>query len=92
MGLRRNRAARAAGRRAESIVANLPWSGLVEGIGRHRTHPVTATVLEVDRKGQQGKSDVFYVRLNTGTRPVNDRSEVEKYVARRWGRSDPSSA
>jgi transcription initiation factor TFIIIB Brf1 subunit/transcription initiation factor TFIIB len=54
------------------------------------SHPVTAKVLEVDRKGQQRTSDVFYVRLNTGTRPVNDRSEVEKYVARHWGRNDLS--
>ncbi len=54
------------------------------------SHPVTAKVLEIDRKGQQHTTDVFYVRLNTGTRPVNDSSEVEKYVARRWGRSDSS--
>jgi type I restriction enzyme R subunit len=56
------------------------------------SHPVTAKVLEVDRKGQHRTAYVFYVRLNTGTRAVIDKSEVEKYVARRWGRSDLSRA
>ena len=51
------------------------------------SHPVTAKVLEVDRKGQQRTSAVFYVRLNTGTRSIADATEVEKYVSRRWGRA-----
>ncbi len=31
-------------------------------------------------------NDVFYIRLNNGTRAIEDELEVERYIAQRWGR------
>ena len=49
-------------------------------------HPVHAEVTVVDKQGQHAKKRVFYVRLNNGTRSVDDETEVEKYLAGRWGK------
>jgi len=32
-----------------------------------------------------GMNDVFYIRLNNGTRAIEDDLEVERYIAQRWG-------
>lgn len=50
-------------------------------------HPVHAEVTTVDKAGQHLKKRVFYVRMNNGTRAVDDEGEVEKYIAQRWGKS-----
>lgn len=50
-------------------------------------HPVEAEVTVVDKQGQFGKKHVFYIRLNNGTRAVEDQTERERYVAQRWGRA-----
>ena len=49
-------------------------------------HPVDAEVTVVDDKGQFSKGQRFYVRLNNGTRAIDDERERERYVAQRWGR------
>ena len=49
-------------------------------------HPVHATVTVIDKAGQHAKKQVFYVRLNNGTRSIDDGAEIEKYVAGRWGK------
>ena len=49
-------------------------------------HPVHAEVTIVEKQGQHRKKRVFYVRMNNGTRPIDDEAEVEKYIASRWGR------
>ncbi len=49
-------------------------------------HPVDAEVTVVDPKGQLSKERVFFVRLNSGTRAMEDPRERERYVAQRWGR------
>ncbi len=43
-------------------------------------HPVFATV-----NTAEGKKSVFYVRINNATRAMDDESEIQKYVAHRWG-------
>jgi len=43
-------------------------------------HPVFATVQTPD-----GKKSIFYVRINNGTRAVEDEVEVQRYMAQRWG-------
>lgn len=49
-------------------------------------HPVEAEVTVADKQGQFGKKQVFYVRLNNGTRAIEDEKERERYIAQRWGR------
>ncbi|MEO8292756.1 MAG: RNA-binding domain-containing protein [Actinomycetota bacterium] len=49
-------------------------------------HPVEAEVTVVDRQGRSGKERRFYVRLNNGTRAIEDERERERYIAQRWGR------
>jgi type I restriction enzyme R subunit len=49
-------------------------------------HPVHATVTVVDKQGQHQKQQHFYVRMNNGTRSIDDATEVEKYIASRWGK------
>jgi hypothetical protein len=49
-------------------------------------HPVEAEVTVADKQGQFGRKRLFYVRLNNGTRAIEDESERERYVAQRWGR------
>jgi type I restriction enzyme R subunit len=48
-------------------------------------HPVEAEVTVADAHGQQSKERVLYVRLNNGTRAVEDQKERERYIAQRWG-------
>ncbi len=50
-------------------------------------HPVHADVTVVDKNGQHHKKQMFYVRMNNGTRVIDDAAEVEKYVATRWASS-----
>jgi len=50
-------------------------------------HPVPATVTVVDKQGQHHKEQRFYVRLNNGTRSIDDDAEMQKYVASRWGKA-----
>ena len=47
-------------------------------------HPVHAEVTTVDKNGQHQKKRLFYVRMNNGTRSIDDESEIEKYIAGRW--------
>ena len=49
-------------------------------------HPVHAEVSVVDKNGQHLKKRLFYVRMNNGTRSIEDQAEVEKYIATRWGK------
>jgi len=49
-------------------------------------HPVEAEVTVADKQGQFDKKRVFYIRLNNGTRAIEDEREQERYVAQRWGR------
>ena len=48
-------------------------------------HPVEADVTVADGR-QLGKRRHFSVRLNNGTRAVEDQTERERYIAQRWGR------
>jgi len=48
--------------------------------------PVEAEVTVADKRGQFGKARRFYVRLNNGTRAIDDERERERYIAQRWGR------
>ncbi|MGH2654939.1 MAG: AlbA family DNA-binding domain-containing protein, partial [Actinomycetota bacterium] len=48
-------------------------------------HPVDADFVTVDDHGQFSKSQVFFVRLNNGTRAIRDERERERYIAQRWG-------
>ncbi|MFN2544604.1 MAG: RNA-binding domain-containing protein [Actinomycetota bacterium] len=48
-------------------------------------HPVDAEVTVVDKRGQFGKKRLFYVRLNNGTRAIEDEKERQRYIAQRWG-------
>ena len=50
-------------------------------------HPVHAEVTIVDKQGQHAKKRIFYVRMNNGTRAIDNEAEVEKYIAGRWGRT-----
>jgi hypothetical protein len=43
-------------------------------------HPVTARVTT-----SQGPKESFFIRLNNGTRAIDDDTEVQRYVAQRWG-------
>lgn len=51
-------------------------------------HPVHAAVTIIDKQGQHQKEQVFYVRMNNGTRSIDDETEVQKYIAGRWGKGD----
>jgi metal-dependent HD superfamily phosphatase/phosphodiesterase len=42
------------------------------------SHPVHADVTIVDKAGQHQKKRVFYVRMNNGTRAIDDEAEIEK--------------
>jgi hypothetical protein len=46
---------------------------------------VDADFVTVDDHGQFSKSQVFFVRLNNGTRAIREERERERYVAQRWG-------
>ncbi len=48
-------------------------------------HPVEADVTTADEQGQFSKASKFYVRLNNGTRAIEDRQERQRYIAQRWG-------
>ncbi len=48
-------------------------------------HPVDAEVAVADPQGQLGRKRVFYIRLNNGTRAIEDERERERFVAHRWG-------
>ena len=50
-------------------------------------HPVHADVTLVDKNGQHQRQRAFYVRMNNGTRAIDDEAEVEKYIANRWSPS-----
>ncbi len=54
-------------------------------------HPVHAEVTVVDKAGQHQKKRMFFVRMNNGTRAIDDEAEIEKYVAGRWGRLGASA-
>jgi len=47
-------------------------------------HPVRAKVTIVDAQGQHQKSERFFVRLNNGTRAIDDPAEVERSIASHW--------
>jgi type I restriction enzyme, R subunit len=49
-------------------------------------HPVYAEVTTVDKHDQHQKKRLFYVRMNNGTRSIDDESEIEKYIGGRWGK------
>jgi hypothetical protein len=48
---------------------------------------VEAEVTVADEHGQVRTKRVFYVRLNNGTKAVDDPHERELYIAERWGRA-----
>jgi len=50
-------------------------------------HPVEAEVTVADQQGQFARKRLFYVRLNNGTRAIEDGKERERYIAQRWGRA-----
>ena len=50
-------------------------------------HPARATVTIVDKQGLHQKQQMFYVRMNNGTRAIDDDAEVEKFIASRWTNS-----
>jgi len=50
-------------------------------------HPVEAEVTVADKQGQFARRQQFYIRLNNGTRAVEDDRERERYIAERWGRA-----
>lgn len=50
-------------------------------------HPVEAEVAVEDAHGQHSKERLFFIRLNNGTRAVEDPKEHERYIAQRWGRA-----
>jgi hypothetical protein len=37
-----------------------------------------------DAKGQFSKKTAFFVRLNNGTRAIDDEREIQRYIAQRW--------
>jgi len=45
---------------------------------------VHADVTIVDNNGQHQRKQMFYVRMNNGTRSTDDDTEIEKYIASRW--------
>jgi type I restriction enzyme R subunit len=51
-------------------------------------HPIDAEVTVADEHGQFAKKRAFFIRLNNGTRSIEDEAERERYVAQRWGRSN----
>lgn len=51
-------------------------------------HPVYATVTVADSKGQQSRKESFFIRLNNGTRAIDDEQETQRYIAQRWGTRD----
>jgi type I restriction enzyme R subunit len=48
-------------------------------------HPVDAEVTVADPPGQLARKRVFFIRLNNGTRAIEDDGERERYIAQRWG-------
>ncbi len=50
-------------------------------------HPVEAEVMVADRRGQFARKRLFYIRLNNGTRAIEDGKERERYIAQRWERA-----
>jgi type I restriction enzyme R subunit len=48
-------------------------------------HPVDAEVTVADSPGQLARKRVFFIRLNNGTRAIEDDGERERYIAQRWG-------
>jgi type I restriction enzyme R subunit len=48
-------------------------------------HPVEAETTVADEQGRFGKKRLFYVRLNNGTRAIEDERERERFIAQRWG-------
>lgn len=51
--------------------------------------PVEARVT-IDKGGQLVKKTAFYVRIGNGTRGIEDLGEKQKYIASRWGSSQPT--
>ena len=47
-------------------------------------HPVRAEVTVADKNGQHQKKRPFVVRMNNGTRSIDDETEVEKFISSRW--------
>jgi hypothetical protein len=62
-----------------------PAGRSVSGVLKPCGHLVHAEVTTIDKAGQHQKKRVFCVRMNNGTRSIDEESEVEKYVATRWG-------
>ncbi len=48
--------------------------------------PVRSMVTIVDKHGQHEKKQMFYVRMNNGTRSIDDESEIQRFIAGRWGK------
>jgi len=46
-------------------------------------HPVYANVT-IASNGQHQKTSKFFVRVNNGTRSIDDAAEIERYIAERW--------
>ena len=51
-------------------------------------HPVEAEVTVAEQQGQFARKQLFYIRLNNGTRAIEDDRQRERYMAQRWGRGD----
>jgi type I restriction enzyme R subunit len=45
-------------------------------------HPVTAEI-----STEEGKKKAFFIRLNNGTKSIDDEVEVQRYIHQRWGDS-----
>jgi hypothetical protein len=43
-------------------------------------HPVTAEISTAE-----GKKKAFFIRLNNGTRSIDDDVEIQRYIHQRWG-------
>jgi type I restriction enzyme, R subunit len=46
----------------------------------------TAEVTVTDQRGQFPRAPRFFIRLNNGTRAIEDEVERQRYIAQRWTR------
>ena len=78
-----------------------PWNGIrvprgpnedVMIVPRFRSTLKLVTRAWVDAEAwQRSKRRSFFIRLNNGTRAIEGALEIERYVAQRWGASQPAA-
>jgi hypothetical protein len=49
-------------------------------------HQASGSIRAPIISGPSDRARRFYVRLNNGTRAIDDERERERYIAQRWGR------